>query len=334
MGYQERLAKKRLKEIESAKSTGAVFECQCCFDSDCLLTEVCICEGGCMLCRDCVKRGVGVAIGDNKTEISCLAGCQSNMADHVIKEVLPAKTFQLLLQRRQIEEVEAAGIEDLEKCTACNFATIMPNPGDKVIVCGNPECGKETCRLCKEPSHLPLSCDEVEKDAEVDARTKLENAATEAMIRECIKCKNRFFKEDGCNKMTCKCGQSMCYLCRKPVPNDYTHFYGQGASPMPGLCPLWSDNKNLHKDEVIKAVEAAKKKIDLKNLKYDPTKNMDKPPAGFDRKVIRPEMIQEEEDDDEDEDDDFDDDSDEDMLGFINDDDEDEFEEGYRFFDY
>ena len=68
------------------------------------------------------------------------------------------------------------------------------------------------------------------------ARTELENVATEAMVRQCAKCKNRFtqimfmlsfmqyllyfiairfFKEEGCNKMKCpKCGQSMCYLCR------------------------------------------------------------------------------------------------------------------------
>ena len=77
-------------------------------------------------------------------------------------------------------------------------------------------------------SHVPLTCDEVEKDSEVRARTLLENVATEAMIRQCPKCSNRFYKEDGCNKMKCSCGQSMCYLCRAAVPDSYSHFYGQG----------------------------------------------------------------------------------------------------------
>ena len=44
----------------------------------------------------------------------------------------------------------------------------------------------------QEESHVPLRCEEVEKDDEVKARTKLENAMTEAMIRQCPKCKNRF----------------------------------------------------------------------------------------------------------------------------------------------
>ena len=26
--------------------------------------------------------------------------------------------------------------------------------------------------------------------------------------------------------MHCDCGATMCYLCRKPVPDNYTHFYG------------------------------------------------------------------------------------------------------------
>ena len=118
------------------------------------------------------------------------------------------------------------------------------------------------------------------------ARTKLEDAMTEAMVRACVSCKKRFFKDEGCNKMQCECGQSMCYLCRRPVENDYTHFYAQGASPVKGKCPLWSDNINLHKAEVMKATEEAKKAVDGKKLKYDPTKNLEKPPEGFDPKAL------------------------------------------------
>ena len=36
----------------------------------------------------------------------------------------------------------------------------------------------------------------------------------------------QFFKEEGCNKMTCQCGAKMCYLCKEKV-TDYSHFYGQ-----------------------------------------------------------------------------------------------------------
>ena len=36
----------------------------------------------------------------------------------------------------------------------------------------------------------------------------------------------QFFKEEGCNKMTCTCGAQMCYIC-KAEGVEYSHFYGQ-----------------------------------------------------------------------------------------------------------
>jgi len=256
-----------------------------------------------------------VQIGDNKADISCLVGCGENFPLAVLQSVLLPKMYSRLMMRKQLEEVKAAGLEDLVQCPACSYATIMPDPEDKVLICGNQECGKTTCRLCGEESHVPLSCDEVEKDGEVVARTKLEDAMTEAMVRACVKCNKRFFKDEGCNKMKCECGQSMCYLCRQPVDDDYKHFYAQGASPVKGKCPLWSDNTNLHRAEVMKAAEDAKKAVDAKKLKFDPSKNMEKPPEGFDPKALHVAAGngEYEEDSDSSDDDDFIDDDDEDV---------------------
>lgn len=80
-------------------------------------------------------------------------------------------------------------------------------------------------RLCKEVNHLPLKCNEVKSDA---ARLYLEEKMTEALVRKCYHCGRMFFKEEGCNKMTCLCGAQMCYVCDKPVLN-YNHFSGQGG---------------------------------------------------------------------------------------------------------
>jgi hypothetical protein len=89
-----------------------------------------------------------------------------------------------------------AGLEGLEQCPFCPFATIMdvPKEQNKIFNCLNPECGKDSCRLCGELSHIPLRCDEMEDDAVVRKRTYIENKMAEAMIRHCYNCQRPYIK--------------------------------------------------------------------------------------------------------------------------------------------
>ncbi len=43
-------------------------------------------------------------------------------------------------------------------------------------------------RLCNEPNHIPLRCDEIEKGLELEMRKFIEEHVTEAMIRKCPRC--------------------------------------------------------------------------------------------------------------------------------------------------
>ena len=276
-----RRAAEREAAVETARKEGLLEECQCCYSTDCLREDMIQCKGGHCYCKECVARGASVAIGDGKTIIECLGHCSEEIGWQELQKALAPNILSKLLQRRQAEEVGAAGMEDLVTCPFCPYQTIMENPDDRVLACRNPECGRESCRLCKEPNHVPLRCDEVEKKDEEEARKKIEEQLSEAMIRECWKCRSKYFKEEGCNKMTCPkpgCGAKMCYLCKQPV-KDYTHFYGQGGAPTPTkTCPLWTDNKRLHEQEVANAAAKAKEELAAQNpnlkLKHDPTKDI------------------------------------------------------------
>ena len=68
-----------------------------------------------------------------------------------------------LLQRHQRQEVDRAGLEGLVDCPFCEYATVMEGEADRVLVCRNPDYGRESCRLCRETNHVPLRCDEAEK---------------------------------------------------------------------------------------------------------------------------------------------------------------------------
>ena len=333
-GLQDFRSKRRAAAITKAKEEGGLFECVVCYDDECLLAEVVMCDSGCMFCPTCTRRGFEVQIGDSKSSITCLLACGAEIPPSSLQRHLSSKLYSKLIERKQLAEVQAAGLEDLVQCPSCNYAVIVPADSlDKVMTCGNPECGRQTCRQCGEESHIPLTCDEVEKDTEVKARTRVEDAMTEAMLRECPKCKKKYFKEEGCNKMTCECGQSMCYLCRQPVSNDYKHFYGQGGTPQAGQCPLWSNVSKLHTDEITNAANKAKKDVG-NQLKHDPSKNIQKPKnyhldsAAFENAVFEETDSDEDDYDEESGEDESDSQDDEDAVLFIDDDDAD-FDEGH-----
>jgi len=240
-------------KIEDAKRLGHLQECLCCYSDDCLPEDMISCKGGHVYCRECIARGTDLAIRDGKTVIECLGHCKEEIGWQELQKVVAPNVLSKLLQRRQAEEVGAAEMDNMVSCPFCPYVTIMDNPDDKVLVCRNPECGRDSCRLCQEPNHVPLRCNEVEKQDQEEERKKIEERLSEAMMRECWKCKVKYFKEEGCNKMTCPrpgCGAKMCYLCKAQV-TDYTHFYGQGGAPdKKRTCPLWTDNKKLHEQEV------------------------------------------------------------------------------------
>lgn len=217
---------RRQRRIEAARAARELHECGCCYEEELLEEDILHCPKGHTFCYDCVRRSSEVVLGgQGRTHFPCLAGdCSSCFALPTLKRALRPKTFDLLLRRMQEEEIEQAGLEDLVKCPFCTFATIMPNKDDRVLCCRNPDCMRESCRLCREPNHVPLRCEEVERQGETDWRTFVEMRVSEAMLRTCYNCKKRFYKVEGCNKMTCSCGAIMCYVCRMPISADYSHY--------------------------------------------------------------------------------------------------------------
>lgn len=59
-------------------------------------------------------------------------------------------------------------------------------------------------------------------------RLFIEEEMSEALIRKCYNCKKPFVIRDGCNKIQCSCGATMCYRCRQPI-TGYSHFDQPGG---------------------------------------------------------------------------------------------------------
>ncbi|XP_073953522.1 E3 ubiquitin-protein ligase RNF216-like, partial [Choristoneura fumiferana] len=261
--HMAEVKRKEEDEFNALKAAGGFWTCQCCYDEECIPLKCSTCENAHVFCNSCVVKGTDTKLGDGETQVPCFLNCGSEFSMSTLQKVLPPAKFSILLQKRQAAEVLAAGLEGLVSCPFCPFASIPPE-GDKVFKCLNPECMKESCILCKEPNHVPFNCGQQEKKDK--ARKYIEEKMTQALTRSCYQCKKVFFKEEGCNLMTCPCKAMMCFICNSPVKN-YQHFNGQGSDDVSSKCPLWTDNGRLNAETVRKVEEAARREI----LRQDPT---------------------------------------------------------------
>ena len=100
--------------------------------------------------------------------------------------------------------------------------------------CRYPACSLLSCITCSKPWRDPHVCFD---SAAASLRATVESARTAALKRICPKCGLGFIKESGCNKMTCTCGYTMCYVCRRGLPprEGYRHFC-QHFRPLVGNC--------------------------------------------------------------------------------------------------
>ena len=103
--------------------------------------------------------------------------------------------------------------------------------------CQSTACGLSSCLRCFKIWRDPHICHE---SAALSLRATVESARTAALKRTCPRCSLAFIKDSGCNKLTCICGYSMCYICRQGLGKGeggegYRHFC-QHFRPMGGVC--------------------------------------------------------------------------------------------------
>ncbi|KAF1996868.1 hypothetical protein P154DRAFT_442343 [Amniculicola lignicola CBS 123094] len=253
---QEEVEQKHAEErnIELAKRNNEMNDCLCCFD-EYPLNRMVSCDGDVihLFCRECARRYVEEEMSKSRCRPICFAdpNCGGTFTRQQLLQFLGPKTFERLEHLQQQEDVAAAGLEDLCDCPFCDFKQECPPVEvDREFRCLNPTCGKTSCRFCNTETHIPKTCEEAKKDKNISVRHTVEEAKSEALIRNCNNCKSPFVKDEGCNKMTCtKCRNVQCYVCSKNV-TDYNHF---GSNDNRNRCPLHDNVEKRHQDEIKKA---------------------------------------------------------------------------------
>uniref|UniRef100_UPI00398E364F E3 ubiquitin-protein ligase RNF216 n=1 Tax=Pristiophorus japonicus TaxID=55135 RepID=UPI00398E364F len=234
---------------EQYQKDGQLIECGCCY-GEFAFEELTQCSDGHLFCKECLVRYAQEAVfGAGKSQLSCMDSCCTcTFLNGELEKVLPENILCKYYERQAEEAIATACADELVRCPFCNFPALL-DKDINMFSCPNPRCRKESCRKCQVlwKDHAGLSCDQVVEKDEIKFRTTFEEKMTAAAIRKCHKCTMGLIKSEGCNRMSCRCGAQICYLCRAPI-NGYDHFCQHPRSPgapchLCKRCSLWTDPK-------------------------------------------------------------------------------------------
>ncbi|KAK2836598.1 hypothetical protein Q7C36_014467 [Tachysurus vachellii] len=232
---------------EQYQKDGQLIECGCCC-GEFAFEEMTQCSDGHLFCKEClVKYAQEAVFGSGRSELSCMEGsCTCSFPTSELEKVLPENILCKYYERQAEEAVAATCADELVRCPFCNFPALL-DKDVSLFSCPNPRCRKESCRKCHVlwKEHAGKTCEQVLERDEIRLRVAFEERMTAARVRKCHKCATGLVKSEGCNRMSCRCGAFMCYLCREPI-NGYNHFCQHARSPGAPCrqckkCSLWTD---------------------------------------------------------------------------------------------
>ncbi|XP_075888414.1 uncharacterized protein rnf216 [Nelusetta ayraudi] len=229
------------------KQDGQLIECGCCF-GEFAFEKMTQCSDGHLFCKECLVRYAQEAVfGTGKLELSCMyGGCLCSYPACELEKVLPENILCKYYERQAEEAVASSCADELVRCPFCNLPALL-DKDRSLFSCPNPRCRKESCRKChvQWKLHVGKTCEQVLERDEIRMRVLFEERMTAARVRKCAKCGTGLVKSGGCNRMSCRCGGCMCYLCREPIAG-YNHFCQHPRSPGAQCrhcrkCCLWTD---------------------------------------------------------------------------------------------
>ena len=186
-------------------------ECCCCFSD---INTGFSCKSGHTTCKECLNRGMSVAVGQNKI-MGCFdqSGCKELYSHNQLNSGINDK--KLLAAYNEIELHHAMKNVDITGLVSCPFCPnkVVVEEHQNVFYCET-GCKKYSCISCKKDNHPGDLCEKHKRDEE----------ATEKSVISC--CNVKLILGDGCNKLKCiTCNRLYCWLCKDDITEvGYHHF--------------------------------------------------------------------------------------------------------------
>ncbi|KAG7559012.1 Zinc finger RING-type [Arabidopsis thaliana x Arabidopsis arenosa] len=246
-----RKRKKKEEKTRKRKKTKKTKKCDICMEEDLSKYAMTRMECGHRFCNDCWKEHFTVRINEGESKkIRCMAyKCNTICDEDVVRQLVSpelAEKFDRFLVESYVEDNNM--VKWCPSTPHCGNAIrkIKDNSDDEVEC----SCGLQFCFSCLSESHSPCSCLmwKLWKKKCVDESDTV-NWMT-VNTRLCPKCSKPIQKRDGCNHMTCKCGQFFCWLC------------GQATGAEHSFRSIAGHSCGRYKDDKVRQMERAKRDLD------------------------------------------------------------------------
>ena len=162
----------------------------------------------------CVREYVIDAIHSSNLPLKCPdATCKDGFNLSRLKTLLSEEELEIYNKRMKVKEA----LENPDKFTFCTgigceyIFSIKVTNSDHNTKLECPECSQSTCGSCRRKFHANLMCSENATYTEEDHAVC--KYLGEQDWKKCWKCRFWIEKNQGCNHMTCKCGNQFCYIC-------------------------------------------------------------------------------------------------------------------------
>lgn len=212
-------------EIEEEKaeiSPGIVPNFMCLIDqTEHSMDDACTLECNHRFCRDCVSGYILDKISRQEiceNKLTC-PQCIEPISPHIIKASISKEKYALLTEMR-LYNTKIDKKYQVKQCPFCDCYCGIPISKPSVI-CPNSKCKKVYCPQCNQDVHPNQKCNN-------GSSLEIED------IQTCPVCHEGYFKENGCNFMSCpfKCGKKthFCFLCGEKLERSehYSHYKKSG----------------------------------------------------------------------------------------------------------
>ncbi|KAF6760856.1 hypothetical protein DFP72DRAFT_881586 [Ephemerocybe angulata] len=192
--------------------------CPICYDTP-TLPELLSCGHSC--CEPCLRHYLTSAGPSSAFPLVCMGGdatCNTPIAIPVIQRYLTKQRFDQLVDAVFTSHIQS-NVRRFKYCTTPDCTRIYQcDTGVQFHQC--PSCFSKICSSCNEEAHEGMTCEERRIQSDPAEQERLNNEwATTNNVKRCPACSVMTEKTEGCNHMTCRCGEHWCWICRMAFGN-------------------------------------------------------------------------------------------------------------------